>query len=166
MIIENKPVLHYGKYINTHTKIQMKHNVCGHIWDIEPNSFISGRRCPMCSQEQKSIKLSKSHEQFVNEIITLEKNNYSIIGKYVNSATKVKIKHNVCGHIWDVAPNLFIRGTRCPVCSQEQKSIKLSKSHEQFEQEVYNLESNNYTVLGTYQGANTKIRIKTDSFRW
>lgn len=35
-------------YINRHTKIKFKHNICGNIYKASPGTFLAGRRCPSC----------------------------------------------------------------------------------------------------------------------
>lgn len=37
-------------YINDSIKIKVRHNNCGHIYKVKPNSFLNGNRCPKCSK--------------------------------------------------------------------------------------------------------------------
>lgn len=36
-------------YINRHTKIKFKHNVCGNVYEVTPGTFLRGSRCPTCA---------------------------------------------------------------------------------------------------------------------
>ena len=35
-------------YVNRHTKIKFKHNLCGNIYTATPGDFLQGHRCPNC----------------------------------------------------------------------------------------------------------------------
>lgn len=105
-----------GEYVNNHTYIKMKHNKCGHIYDVTPNHFQNGKRCPKCHFKNIADLLRKSHAQFIKEVYNLVGNEYEILTKYINSRKKVEIIHKICGSIYKVSPDKFLRGTRCPVC--------------------------------------------------
>ncbi|MFW6377395.1 MAG: hypothetical protein ACOCZ5_01990 [bacterium] len=71
-----------GNYINARTHIDMKHNECGHVWGINPDNFLRGKRCPKCndinfSKGMKRIEkyLLKSDIEFKNEYRIEECNN-------------------------------------------------------------------------------------------
>lgn len=137
-------------YVNNHTKIKVKHNKCGNIYKVGPNSFIQGYRCPHCNGGIK-----KSDKWFEQKVMSLVGNEYAFLDSYVNSATKLKVKHNKCGHIYEVTPNTFLRGSRCPYCAGVAK-----KTDTQFKQEVYDLVGDEYSILGEYQSVNTKIKMR------
>lgn len=105
-----------GEYINSATKIEMKHNKCGHEYSVRPNTFFNGSRCPQCF---KSIPYTT--EKFKEKIYGIVGNKYSLIGEYINSSTKVKLRHNICGYEYEVFPQNFLRGNRCPICSYQLK---------------------------------------------
>jgi hypothetical protein len=109
-----------GEYQNNHAKIQMKHETCGHIWEITPAHFLNNsNRCPKCAGVMK-----KNTEQFKAEVFQQVGDEYTVMGEYQNSYTKIRIKHNDCGHVWSVAPYSFLsNGVRCPKC----KSSKMEK---------------------------------------
>lgn len=110
-----------GEYINTHVKIEMIHNICKHIWNVEPNAFLRGNRCPICFGTPR-----KTTEQFRYEIYNLVGDEYIVLGEYIRAFEKIKMKHIVCNHIWDVEAHSFLRGRRCPKC-------KLSKGEKRIE---------------------------------
>lgn len=46
------------EYMGALTPIHMKHNLCGEIWKIKPNNFLSNnRRCPYCSSSKGEDKI-------------------------------------------------------------------------------------------------------------
>lgn len=98
--------------------------------------------------------MKKTTKEFKKEVYNLVKDEYMILGKYVNNKTKIKIKHNICNNIYEVTPNMFLKGRRCPFCYGTPK-----KTTEQFKKEIYDLLGSDYKVLGEYKDTNTKIEI-------
>ena len=137
-------------YVNAYTKIRVKHNECGNVYLVKPNNFINGSRCPYCFGRPK-----KTDAQFKREIYDLVGNEYVFLDPYVNDGTKLRVKHNKCGHTYKVKPNCFIGGSRCPFCC-----IHTGKTNIQFQQGVYGLVGNEYTFLDSYVNSDTKISVK------
>lgn len=103
-----------GEFVNVTTKIKMRHNCknCDNYeYEVIPDSFKRGARCPKCFGTHK-----KTTDEYIEEVNELEGNNYSVLGEYVNAATKVLMRHNKCGFEYEVSPNSFLRGHRCPKC--------------------------------------------------
>ena len=136
-------------YVNAKTKIRVKHGMCGNIYKVNPNTFLKGHGCPYCTGLVK-----KTDKQFKQEVYDLVGNEYTFLETYVNTRTKLKVKHNKCGSIYGVRPSDFIRGSRCPYCAGFRKTDK------DFKQEVYSLVGDEYSFLEHYQGALTKIKVK------
>lgn len=139
-----------GKYKNTNTKILFRHD-CGNEFEMTPHSFLSGQRCPKC--QHRSYK--KTTEEFKQEIYALVSNEYELIGEYINNRTKVTLLHKECGNVYNVTPSDFIRGHRCCYCYGN-----IKKTQEEFEQLVYNMYKDEYTVIGDYINSGTKTEIK------
>jgi len=146
------------KYINSSTKIRIKHNKCGKVYLVTPNKFLQGRRCPRCSKLNQNEKQRKTHEQFVKEVDGLVSDEYTVLDEYVNSSTKIRIKHNKCGNVYLVMPNKFLQGNRCCKCNKYTKNR--NRDIEVFKCEVFNLYKNEYEVLGEYVNNKTKIKMK------
>ncbi|TVX83699.1 hypothetical protein FQP34_00120 [Peribacillus simplex] len=104
-----------GSYINNKTPIEIRHVICGHIWNIRPLDFLNkGSRCPVCVTKRNTEQRKKN---FVYELDNAVGNEYSVLTKYENNKSKVKLRHNECGHVFDVLPiNFLNKGSRCPVC--------------------------------------------------
>jgi len=85
----------------------------GHVFEMSWNSISQGRGCSVCAGNQK-----KTHEQFVEEVREIVSTEYQVLEKYINADTKIKMKHNKCGHIYKVTPSHFLdTGRRCPKCA-------------------------------------------------
>ena len=142
-------------YRGTHAKLRVKHAKCGNIYEVKPNNFFNGRRCPYCAKEARKKAKRKTNEQFKQEVYSLVGDEYVFLDFYINNHTKMKIKHNKCGNIYKVSPNSFLRGSRCPYCAG-----LIKKTNEQFQQEIYDLVGNEYVFLDVYVNTNTKLRVK------
>jgi predicted Zn-ribbon and HTH transcriptional regulator len=102
-----------GDYINSRTKIKMKHNKCGYEWDTFPSVFNNGRRCPKCAGRliiTESLLKEKMEEKFGKEYLLLEYSGFS------NKPSK--FKHEICGTEFLMrSNNLINQGNKCPYCS-------------------------------------------------
>lgn len=141
------------KYKNNKTKIRIKHNICNNEYDVTPSKFIQGRRCPYCNGG-----IAYSHEDYVKKIYELTQDEYTVLGKYKNSSTKIKMRHNCksCNnYIYMVKPNDFITGYRCPKCGGTKKL-----EQNEFIQKVYDKHGKNYTILSQYKNNRTKVLVR------
>jgi Zn ribbon nucleic-acid-binding protein len=121
-----------------------------HEYSVKPNNFKNGTRCPQCFGVSK-----KTTEIFKNEVFMLVEKEYEVLGTYLTNGTKIKMKHVLCGHEWNVRPSHFlIEGSRCPKCSGRNRTT------EDYKKLVYDLVSDEYEVLGEYQYTRTPILMK------
>lgn len=137
-------------YVNSKTKLRIKHNKCNNVYKVTPSHFLNGSRCPYCNGNTK-----KSNSKFKQEVYNLVGNEYVFLDPYINNHTKLRVKHNTCNHIYKVIPKDFIRGIRCPYCNGG-----IKKTNDQFKQEVYDLVGDEYTFLDNYVNNCTKLRVK------
>ena len=144
-----------GEYKNSKTKISLRHNICNEIYEVRPNNFLLGARCPSCSGKKK-----RSHDDFVKEVYELVGDEYTVVGEYKNTLTSIKILHNECGHVFSKEPNKFLKNPSCGKCSLKNRKSNKKKTHEVFVKEVYELVGDEYTVVGTYTNSKSEIEIK------
>lgn len=55
-----------------------------------------------------------NHEQFVSYIDSKYNGEYEIVGDYVNSQTKIAVRHVTCGNVFFVKPEHLANGHGCP----------------------------------------------------
>lgn len=112
-----------GEYVNRNKKIEVLCNECNRTWDALTESLFGGFGCPRCSNRMK-----KTTEQFEKEVFKLVKDEYEVLGEYVNTNTKILLKHNTCGNEFMMSPKAFLNGQRCPneryIKSAESNSLK------------------------------------------
>ncbi len=151
MKIINPEITVIGKYVGSLTKIKVKHT-CGYEWKVTPKSLLQGKSCPKCSKIKTSKKQTKTTEQFIEELKIVNPE-ITVIGKYINSKTKIEIQHS-CGYEWKASPSDLLKGTSCPKCFG-----RFKKTTEQFVKEL-KIINPEITVIGEYINSKTKIEIQ------
>ncbi|RPK28791.1 hypothetical protein [Paenibacillus xylanexedens] len=137
-------------YINTSTKLKLRHNKCGREFEMKPSSFLNnGNRCALCSG-----KLRRTTKEFKKDIFELVGDEYTLNGEYRSRNKKVTLIHNICKNEWNTTPGNFLNGTRCSHCFGTPK-----KETDQFKREIYELVGSDYTVIGDYKSNRIKIEI-------
>jgi hypothetical protein len=79
-----------------------------HVFKMTWNDYSNGERCVHC------VKRYVNEYEFLQFIKEKYDDEYTILSKYVNSVTKVKVRHNVCGTIFETKPNHLANGHGCP----------------------------------------------------
>lgn len=129
-----------SNYKGSKIKILIKHNKCDNEYEVKPNDFLNGRRCPKC----RKFKRRKSNDEFLDELNNLVGNEYTAMTEYVKAQEYVKMRHNVCGETWNVKPYHFLNNnSRCPRCAKMQ-----SKGSRRIEQWLIR---NNYNYETEYK---------------
>lgn len=159
-----------GIYSGIHDKVKIKHNLCGNIWDIEPNSFINANhRCPKCQAKIRAIHKSTDIVEFLDKLNNIFPNEFEVIGKYINLTTKVEILHKPCNTSRLVLPDSLLRGRRCPLCaSLQDKGYKFNKTHSDFVKIINDVYKDEYDILSEYKNMKSKILVvhKSCGFEW
>jgi len=137
-----------GDYVNGQTKIELIHNTENpHSYFVTPTWFKAGSRCPYCRKLNK-----KTQEQFENEVYEQVKNEYTVLGNYINNKTKIKFRHNKCNRNFEMTPKDFLnKHLRCPLCKsskgEEEISKILDKYNVQYERHYKNKDCKNSQIL-------------------
>ncbi|WEA58251.1 hypothetical protein [Pediococcus pentosaceus] len=152
-----------GEYIKAKTQTLFKHVVCGYAWNVTPDNFHHGNRCPKCANLKKGVLKRLTKEEFINREPDLLSGEYQMFGDYVNAHTKTLFKHNICGYEWMSNPNNFHIGSRCPKCNG---GIRISKDF--FCKKEEDIRSGEYLMIGDYLNNHTKTLFKhrTCGYEW
>ena len=102
----------------------------------------------------------KTHEQYIKDLAVVNPT-VEVVGRYVDSRTKILYRCKVDFHEWKVRPDVFMRGHRCPICSGH------IKTHDIHVRELA-IKHPHIEVIGKYINATTKIsyRCKIHSHEW
>lgn len=156
-LISNGNIQVVGKYIDSRTKVECyckKHN---YYWFTQPNTILKSGFCPKCSRRYRYTQ-----EEFVEKIRNLNPN-LQVLGKYINTHTKILFKCTLDGHVFESDPaHMLQRNASCPMCSG--KARKTTKS---FILEISKVNSD-IEVIGDYINIDTPIlvRCKIDNYEW
>lgn len=116
-----------GEYTGVYNKVTLLHSKCGKEWEVTPNAFISSKsRCRYCRMKEHNLKQRKTHDTFVNEVKAKYGEDYTVIGKYINSKNKVLVKHK-CGKEWEIKPHHLLYRDMCPRCKTSIGEKHISK---------------------------------------
>lgn len=157
-----------GEYVNAGTKTLFKHNKCGYEWEIQPNNFYVGKRCPECAKK----KMGKAHQLTKEEFCKREKDivsgEYEFIGEYEKSNTKALFRHTLCGTEWNIKPNNFAHGKRCPKCQCKKTHDKQRFDKDFFCERTQDIKSGEYSLIGEYinNGAKTLFKHNACGYEW
>lgn len=151
-----------SKYTKSKEKIKCKCLICEHEWNVRASHLKEGTGCPVCEK----TKRRKSNEEFLEELAEVN-SNIIPLDKYNGANTPIRFKCKIDGYIWKTTPASVLYATRCPMCSIENMKKITSKSHEQFLDDVYNL-NKNIEILTHYTNNKTKVlcRCKIDGHEW
>ena len=149
-----------GKYLNSRSPVEVRHNVCGRYWNVRRDSIVNkGARCPKCSIERRSKEMTKSTSQFTEQVNTLGGGYYSFFGSYNGGHDVLEFKHHTCQTTFKATPREFIRGKRCPICTSEKLSLERRKTDKEFKEQVKELVGGEYIFTEPYQTNKTKIEV-------
>lgn len=98
--------------------------VCGFRWNAQPSVLLRGSRCSRCSNQEKGLKKTLSHSEFLKKFN--QSNNAKMIellDVFHGYDAKIKCQCKLCGHIWFPTGNNLIKGKGCPSCSHMQTSF-------------------------------------------
>lgn len=144
-----------GKYINNRTNILHRCKIDGYEWLSKPNNILNGKGCPLCAHLSSSRKKTKTHIQYVEEVVKINPN-IEVLGKYVNNKTKILHKCKIDGWEWNAVPSSILCGSGCPKCASIKNAKRTTKSHEEYVAEVA-IVNPDIEVVGKYINNATKI---------
>lgn len=145
-------------YTGVDNKIQVQHTKCGRVYEIRASNLLRGDKCAVCYGGRIPIM---SHNNFLNKFNAVLQGEYELLSTYKNSRTNIKVKHNSCGHEFDVNSSNLLRGkSRCPNCF---RSINKIKSTERFKECVKEKSGNKYTVLSNFTKIYDEVKIRDNT---
>lgn len=146
-ILQIKNIKRIGNYINCHSNIKIKCNICNHNWRPLPTSLIHKRSgCPNCGGTLPLTNI------IIDDL--LKNKNIKRIDNYINGQTSIKFQclNKNCFRIWSTKPyNIINRGSGCVKCSG-----KLKLTNEIVDEK---LKGRNVKRIGEYKNIHTKINF-------
>ena len=98
----------------------------------------------------------KTHEEYVEEL-KIKNPTVEVIGKYINSETKILHRCLIHDIYWESKPNNILHGKGCSVCQREKIREKRVKTKEEYISEL-SVKNPTIEVVGEYINNRTKIK--------
>lgn len=140
-----------GKYINSHTNIKMKHLTCGHVFDITPNSLLSGRGCYYCGRKRIGNSSRNTQEELCKEL----PEGISLIGEFKGVLYDTLVHCDKCNSTYKVKIHDLLRRGYCAHCGNHYR-----KTTNTFKDDMYQMVGNEYILLSEFNTVNDKVKIK------
>lgn len=144
-------------YVDCHTKIIYKHNICGTKFEMKPTSFkISHSKCsnPNCKNK---IHIQKNREIFIDRANLL---GYNVKSEYLGIDAPMKFECQKCNTIFDLnkASKIYeeVDTSHCPTCARRHL---ISTSAQKFYDEFHNIFNDEFIIVGEYLGFDKPIKI-------
>lgn len=114
--------LNQDDYVNAASIIKFQCNKCGHIAHANISNILSGRACRGCSPYKKKTTLDFA--QIVANTDDTD-DGYELLSEYKTCKDKVTLKHRLCGRIFEMTPDGFVGGSRCPHCATSHGELEI-----------------------------------------
>lgn len=154
-------------YKNNKTKVEFIHLKCGNHFMMRPDNFINGSRCPICSKKHRVKLRTMTNDEFIRRSYLTWGDEYTILSKYINADTLVKVRHNMCGNTYMTRPADFLRGHGCLKCSYIERSPKIGVNQRtplsEVKKSIKGILGDQYVVLtkdSDYRGNRQHIMIE------
>jgi len=138
------------KYENGNKPVEIKHKICGSIFNQIGNKHLRGDRCFNCYGTKK---LSK--EEIIERSKVKWDDKYEILSDEVHYSKKVIIRHKECGFEYPQLIYAHLLGSSCPKCSGNARLTK--ELVQEKSDKVHNCE---YEILSEPNGAFSKVEIR------
>jgi len=113
-------------YIDAHTDIIIKCNICEYIFSQKPYSHLAGHGCPKCKGNIASINSRKKIEDVLLDFRKVhgDKFTYYLDG-YTNNKIEIDMKCNTCRNIFSQRADCHLNGQGCPYCAGKHKTTQV-----------------------------------------
>jgi NAD-dependent SIR2 family protein deacetylase len=149
---ENLTVVEYTGSLNLGI---IKCNKCGEVYTLKrAYNFLNPTKekiCKKCVPRKDTIELGNK----VNYVLKNNKN-IELLNSYTKITDDLELKCLKCGSVFKRKPQVFLKSQKCPLC----ETFSAFKTKEVFEQQLYNLYKDEYTLVGEYLGTNKKTLFK------
>ena len=143
------------EYINSHTPLTLKCNICGNEFQRDYDHLKRKRfLCIDCAKKNRSDPSNKLSIEDVKKFINENDINHEctlISTEYINNRTPLTLKCNICGNEFQrdfshIQRNRF----RCETCGEKAGAQKLIYTQEDVEKDI---QKSGYHIIGPYTNA-------------
>ena len=108
----NPHIIVLDQYITSQQKLTVKCELCQYTWMVKPNTLLNGIGCANCAGLKK-----KTTSEFVENLRKINPA-IDVLGEYSGNRACIKVKCQLCGHIWSPTGKALLNGRGCPQCSK------------------------------------------------
>lgn len=138
-------------------KVRMKHVSCGHIWEITPNKFLQGRRCPKCKAKIIAEKESIGFKLAKDRVKEISNGTFELI-EYKDTKSKALFGCKNCGIEKSIFYNNFMSDYRPCKCNEDSKfNIRREIKSNELKDFCY---KNGYELLTEYEESRIHVKVK------
>ena len=125
--VERAIAIHDDKYdysdvvwVNRLTKVKIRCNECGNVFEQIPSNHLQGCGCPVCNNRMAHEARCLTTESYIKKAVAVhgDKYDYSKVD-YKNSREKIKIICKTCGHEFQQSAGAHLQGAGCIVCARD-----------------------------------------------
>ena len=166
LAVKNPTVKVIGEYVDSQTKILHHCNIHNIDFMQRPSDALKGGGCSICHRERIGAANSMTYEEYIEALNDINPS-IVVLGDYINASTPILHKCVIHNVEWMVSPSNILSGHGCRECGNEKIKKALSKTQEQYIEEVANVNPD-IEVMGQYINARTPImhRCKIDGYEW
>ena len=140
---------------------------CGHTFSVKFAAWKKLQKCRICANDERKKNLlhyatKKQYDgeeydpvgAFTEKMRAIAGDEYTLVGKYTDIHTHTAFRHEKCGYVFTLTPNVFLNGGRCPKCrlpiSDDFKDYIRVRSNGQYS--VVDRNGSLYTIVDKYTG--------------
>jgi hypothetical protein len=156
--VRNKNIKVIGKYYGYHKPIRCLCLIDGTEWESNVCNLIGGYAgCPTCNKDRISKKFALSDDEFIQRVKNTNPD-LTVIGKYVNAHTPIKIRCNIHNYEFFANPSsiLYSNSVACPLCNQTRGEMKMNNVLKKY---GYNVE-----LQYTFDDCEYKRKLRFDAY--
>lgn len=121
-----------GEYVNDRMPVKCRCRQCGHEWSPAATSLIQHHGCPLCARKKASAKITRTHEQFVEDM-SVRNPQIEVLGRYINARESILCRCLICLNEWNANPdNLLNRHHGCPECNNSRYKVRCVETGQVF----------------------------------
>lgn len=148
-------------YVNAHSQVQITCLKCNKDFLQRPYSHLQGYGCRICSNQEKSKKMRKTFNDFIEDAIKVHSKKYTYEKSvYINGKTPIIITCVECDKDFKILPETFLYGSGCRDCGYRRNGETSRKRRDEFIKDAVKVHGDKYLYdKSIYIDSNTHIVI-------
>lgn len=146
-----------GDYERDRLPVKIKHIPCGEIYNAIPNMILQGKNsCPSCFPVVRY-----SNDYFLEHLPETHKERFEYLNLSINNQdSTIEFYCKKHKSIYNQKAWLHLQSVYCcPECEAEAISERMSKTHEEYEQQVFDVYGDEFKVIGKYTSGKESIVV-------